>query len=86
MTVLKEKLYVRRKAKGEVVLDTEAPRESGWRPTQEELARALAWYFLELLDEGVVENQAELARVFGVSRARVSQVLAAAALSVTQPS
>lgn len=74
--VLKEKLWVRRRAKGEVTLSVVPPPEPEWRPTQEELTRALAWYFLELLDEGVVTDQADLARAFGVSRARVTQVMA----------
>ena len=65
------KLYVRRRAKGEVGYSEEAPEAA--RPTRKELAVALAWYWIDLLDEGVVEDQAELARRMGVSRARVTQ-------------
>ncbi len=35
----------------------------------------LARFYQSLLDRGVVENRAGLARYLGVSRARVSQVL-----------
>ena len=67
------KLYVRRRAKGEVALSTEAP--PGPRPTRKELAEAYAWWLVGLLEDGVVDGQAELARALGVSRARVTQVL-----------
>lgn len=67
------KLYVRRRAKGEVGYSEDAPEAA--RPTRKELAEALAWYWIELLDEGVVEDQAALARKLGISRARVTQAL-----------
>jgi hypothetical protein len=49
----------------------EAPRVA--RPTRKELAGAPGWYWLGLLDDGVVEDQAEFARRLGVSRVRVTQ-------------
>jgi hypothetical protein len=68
------KLYVQRKAKGEKAYAGEAPGVA--RPTRKELAVAFGWYWIGLLDDGVVEDQAELARRLGVSRARVSQGMA----------
>jgi len=35
----------------------------------------LAYEFQELLEDGVVDNRAEIARQYGLSRARVTQVM-----------
>ena len=66
-------VYVKRGAKGEVAYSEAGPEEK--RPTRQELAEAFAWYVIGLLGDGVVEDQAELARRLGVSRARVTQAL-----------
>lgn len=67
------KVYVRRRAKGASTYTCEAPEMN--RPARAELAEAYAWWCLGLLEDGVVGDQAELARALGVSRARVTQVI-----------
>lgn len=59
-----------------VSLREERRERAGARKERGRRTREQAEEFRRLLAEGVVGSQAELARRFGISRARVSQVLA----------
>ena len=59
--------------KGPVTEKTSPPREKLPRITK---LLALAHRWVQLIEEGVVKDQAEIARTMGLSRARVTQIMA----------
>lgn len=65
-----------RAPRGRVVL-TEGPRPTATPGKVPRVARllALAWHYRRLLDAGVVRDQAEIARLSGVTKARITQIL-----------
>jgi len=70
---------------GKKMLTAKEPIEAHQRPRQavsrEARLLALAHRWQKLLDEGQIESQAEIARILGLTRARVSQIIDMALLS-----
>ncbi|MCU0693465.1 MAG: hypothetical protein MUF54_18900 [Polyangiaceae bacterium] len=59
----------------ELVQEERAEEKKRVRPLRVARTLALAHVFRELIDAGVVQDQAELARVTGFTRARITQML-----------